>query len=73
MSKDLLHQRGWEKDHHVTEEININNEWIYSVWTWSCGMGWVSHHSGLTLEEARQVKTRYKSTLITAKIMVEVK
>ena len=71
MSKDLLHQLDWEKAHPSNEEINTSKG-EYAIWTWSCGMGWSSQHRGLTLKEARQIKTRYASTLVSAKIILEV-
>lgn len=71
MSKDLLHHQLWDNNPPESEKIN-NSEGEYSVWTWSCGMGWTPKHHNLSLTEARRIKTRYASTLVVAKIILEV-
>lgn len=71
MSHDLRHQQEWQKEH--PDSNNINKEAAYGVMYWSCGMGWQVPTCTLTLEEARELKTRYESTNTQPRIFLEVK
>lgn len=67
MSHDLRHQQEWLQDH--PESTAINSPSVYSILHYRCGNGWQLAHGNLTLEEAREIKKRYVSTLQQVKII----
>jgi len=72
MSKDLLHQIDWNKDHPDDKLINTPKEPQYAILHYACGNGWQLVHSGVSLNEAREIKKRYQSTSQQVKIILEV-
>jgi hypothetical protein len=72
MSHDLRHSQEWETTLPEQPKYTEEDNKLFNVMVWSCGMGWTIRHTNLFIEEARGLKIEYACKDIEAKIYLEV-